>query len=238
MPPFLLGRILARALPAALLRNCAREIRTMRGTQDAGGHACERVHCRPLARPNGARAFAGDVTERAPERAEALPAGLKRDVGHRKVGIAQQGGRPLDAPSEEIAMRRNAERLLERSCEVRCRHAAHASESRHGPFLVRGGIHAVLRAQQAAQEVRIWNRIARTHVAHCTQRVALRLCQSFWPGVAREWRDAAVAFCSRRSRATLGPLHGRRRARTCATRFVTTDRRGRRPHRATPSILW
>ena len=50
-------------------------------------------------------------------------------------------------------MRRDAEGLLERSREVRLGDAAHAGQPRDGPLLVRGGVHPVLRAQQAAQQL-------------------------------------------------------------------------------------
>ena len=206
VPPFLPGRILTRASTGALLRNCAREIGAVRGAQNAGRHAGERIRRGPLARPNDAGTLAGDVTERAPERAEAFPAGVERDVCHRQVGIAQQRGRPLDAPSEEIAMRRDAERLLERSREVRLRHAAHAREAAHRPFLVARGIHAVLRAEQAAQEARVLSRMTCTHVGHCTQRVELRLCQSISAGggsrVARSRGVVLRPPCDRYTRST------------------------------------
>src|SRR6516164_10243438 len=109
VPPFLLGEIYSRGCSVSLLRNCAREIRAMRGAQDADGHAPERARRRPLARPNRARALADDVAKRAPERAEAFPAGVKGDLGDRKIGVAEQCGRSLDAPSEQVAMRRDTE---------------------------------------------------------------------------------------------------------------------------------
>src|SRR6187549_27527 len=52
-------------------------------------------------------------------------------------------------------MRRDAEGLLERSREVRGGDMAYARQPMHGPGLVRGGIHPILRAQQAAQELRV-----------------------------------------------------------------------------------
>jgi hypothetical protein len=125
----------------------------MRGAENAKGHARERVRRCLLARPNHAGAFADDVAERPSERAEALPAGVKSDLGDRKLGITEQRGGALDSPSEQIAMRRHAEGLLERPCEVRFGHAAHAGETSHRPLLVGCGIHPVLRTQQAAQQL-------------------------------------------------------------------------------------
>ena len=90
----------------------------MRGADDAGGHAAELVRRGLLARPERARALAGDVAEGAPERAEALPARLEGDLGDGQVGVAEQRRRPLDAPREQVAVRRDAEGLLERSREV------------------------------------------------------------------------------------------------------------------------
>src|SRR4029450_13544801 len=52
-------------------------------------------------------------------------------------------------------MRRDAEGLLERSREVGFGDSAHARQPPDGPFLVRGGVHPVLRAQQAAQQLRV-----------------------------------------------------------------------------------
>ena len=81
--------------------------------------------------------------------------GLERDLGDGQVGVAQQRRGPLDAAREQVAVRRHAERLLERSREVRLGDAAHARQPPHGPLLVRGGVHPVLRAQQAAQQLGI-----------------------------------------------------------------------------------
>ena len=49
-------------------------------------------------------------------------------------------------------MRRNAEGLLERPREVGLGDLAHLRQAVNGPVLVRGGIHAVFRAQEAAQQ--------------------------------------------------------------------------------------
>src|SRR5262245_54891075 len=126
VPPLLLGRFYTGARSVALLRNCAREMGTMRSAENASGHARERLGRRPLTRTNRAGALAGDVAERAPEGAEALPAGVQRDLGDGEIGVAEQRGRPLDAPSEEISVRGDTERSLERSREVSFGDAAHA----------------------------------------------------------------------------------------------------------------
>ena len=99
------------------------------------------------------RALAGDVAEGAPERAQAAPARVEGDLGDGQVGVAQQGHRPLDAPREQVPVRRKAEGLFERAREVGLGDAAHARQPPDGPVLVRGGVHPVLRAQQAPQQL-------------------------------------------------------------------------------------
>ena len=106
-----------------------------------------------LARPELARALAGDVAEGAPERAQALQPVWNAISVIGQVGVAQQRRRPLDAPREQVAVRRHAEGLLERSREVGLGDAAHARQPPDRPLLVRGGVHPVLRAQQAAQQL-------------------------------------------------------------------------------------
>ncbi len=56
---------------------------------------------------------------------------------------------------EQVAVRRDAEGLLEGSREVGLGDAAHARQPPDRPLLVRGGVHPVLGAQQAAQQRRI-----------------------------------------------------------------------------------
>jgi chitosanase len=156
-------------------------VRPVRGIQDAHGNAPGIVHGGPRPLSDRARILAGDVAERAPERAEALPSGPERDVGDRAIGITEQRGGALDAPREQIAVRRHTEGLLERAGEMRLRHAAHAREPRDGPFLVRRRIHAVLRAQQAAQQLGV--------LAHPTMLAhAAAICQE------HDRRDAARPF--------------------------------------------
>jgi hypothetical protein len=122
----------------------------VRGAEVAAGHAVEFMRGGFRARPDRARTLAGDVAEDAPECAQALPARLESDLGDGQVGIAQQRRRPLNAPREQVAVRRHAEGLLERSREVGLGNAAHARQPSDGPVLTRGGVHPVFRAQKAA----------------------------------------------------------------------------------------
>ena len=108
-----------------------------------------------LTHPNSTGVLTDDVTECAPERAQAVPARLERDLGDGQIRIAEQRSGPLDAPREQVPVRRDAEGLLEGSCEMSLRGAAHARQPPDGPLLVRGGIHPVLGAQQAPQQLGI-----------------------------------------------------------------------------------
>ena len=83
----------------------------MRGAEIAARHVLERVRCGLLARPELARAFAGDVAEGARERAEAGPARLERDLGNGQLGVAEQRRGALDAAREQIAVRRERRTL-------------------------------------------------------------------------------------------------------------------------------
>ena len=73
--------------------------------------------------------------------------------------------RPLDAPREQVPVRRDAEGLLERPREVSRRDAADARQPPYGPVLVRGGVHPVFRAQQAAQQLGVLACSTSTHTA-------------------------------------------------------------------------
>ena len=57
------------------------------------------------------------------------------------------------AAREQVAMRRYPEGLLERSREMGLGDSAHSCQPLHWPVLVRGGVHSVLRAQQATQQL-------------------------------------------------------------------------------------
>src|SRR4029078_7497957 len=152
VPPFWVRSILRRAGSVSLLRNCAREIRAVRRAHDAGGRVRERVRQRALAGSKYARALADDVAKRAPEGAETLPSGVKSDLGDRQGCIGAQRGCSLDAPAQEVSMRRDAERLLERSREVGFGHAAHACEPPYRPWLLRRNVPGGLRTPQTAQK--------------------------------------------------------------------------------------
>ena len=130
-------------------------MRSLRGGDDAHRHRRELRGrgLRPFA--DGLGTLARDVAKRAPKGAETFPPGLKRDVGDRQIRVAQQRRGFLDTTSEQVAMRRNAEGLLELACEVRLGDAAYLREPLHGPGFVRSRVHAVLRAQQSAKKLRI-----------------------------------------------------------------------------------
>jgi len=127
----------------------------VRGVDDAHGYPAEVARRRPRAHPDRARTVAGDVAEGAPKGAQARPTGIEGDVGDGQLGFAQQRHRPLDAPREQVAVRRDAEGLLERPREVGPGDAAHLRQPRHRPCLVRCSVHPVLRPQEPAQQFRI-----------------------------------------------------------------------------------
>src|SRR5262249_46202905 len=154
-PRFFRRRIYTARFPPPLLRNCDCEVRPLRGTHETVRHALDRMLRRLLALADIARAFAGDVAERAAERAEALPTGLECDLNDRQVRVAQERHGPFYAAREQIAMRRNAERILEATRKMRLGDAAHTRQARHGPVFVRRGVHAVLGAQKSAQQLRV-----------------------------------------------------------------------------------
>ncbi len=118
------------------------------------GTRAELVRPRPLARPELARALAGDVAERASERAQAVPARLERDLGDGQVRVAQQRRRPLDATREQVAVRRQTPKA---SLNDRAKCASETpltrASRRTGHSSARGRVHPVLRAQQAAQQL-------------------------------------------------------------------------------------
>ena len=137
----------------------------MGGAHDARRHACQGLRGRACARADRAGTLPGDVAKRAAERPEALPAGLERDLDDRHLGVPKQRHRTLDAPRKQVAVRRHAEGLLERTREMRLGNAAHFRQPPDRPGLVRGRVHAIFRAQQAAQEFRVlrWCHWPRVH---------------------------------------------------------------------------
>jgi hypothetical protein len=127
----------------------------VRGHEEAGGHAVEIARRGSLALPDRAWVLAGNVAEGAAESAQALPPGLEGNLGDGEIGIAEQRGRALDTPREQVTVRRQAEGLLERSREVGLGDAAYLRKTAHRPVFVRGGVHPVFCAQQAAQQCRV-----------------------------------------------------------------------------------
>ena len=93
----------------------------MGGADEAVGDPIERVRGRLLPGAEFGRALAGDVAKRPAERAEASPPRLKCDVDNGHVGVAEQGPGPFDAPREQVAMRRQAKGVPERTREMRRR---------------------------------------------------------------------------------------------------------------------
>ena len=127
----------------------------MCGTQHAGGHVAEFVRHGLFTCPDCAGTLARNVAERAAERTQASPTRLKGDLGDGQVGLAKQRRRALDPPREQVPVRRDTEGLLERSCEMSLGHAAHARQPIDGPLFMRSGVHPILCAQQAAQQLRV-----------------------------------------------------------------------------------
>jgi len=127
----------------------------VRGADDACRHGFQRFRSCPCAGADGARTLPRDVAERPPERSQALPTGLEGDFDDGHFGVPKQRHRTLDAPRQQVTMRRHAECLLERAREMRLGYAAHFRQPPDRPGLVRGAVHAIFRAQQAPQEFRV-----------------------------------------------------------------------------------
>src|SRR5690348_12632705 len=140
------GPIICRVAPS-LLRNCYLEIGTVRGAYVAMRHLLKFVLRPLLAFAKFARTFAGDIAEDAPEGAQAAPSCLECYVDDRQIAVAEQRRGPFDTASKQIAVRWNTERILERARKMRFRNTADARQSRDRPFLMRGGIHSILRPQ-------------------------------------------------------------------------------------------
>src|SRR3546814_12761048 len=88
-------------LAPSLLRNCDGEVGPLGGTEEATGHLFERVRGGLFARTQFARALAGDVAEGAPDRAQAVPTGLPRDVADGHVRVEQAPGWAFDPAREQ-----------------------------------------------------------------------------------------------------------------------------------------
>src|SRR6202012_1204705 len=98
---------------AALLQNCDGEIGTLRGLQNAGGHAVELLHGGLRLTAPGPGASSSDVAEDAAKGPQALPTGGERYFRDAEPSVAQQGIGLLDAPCQQVAMWRDAEGPLE-----------------------------------------------------------------------------------------------------------------------------
>ena len=99
--------------------------------------------------------FASDILEGPTERSKAVPPRLEGNFGDGHVGIAKERFCPLYSACQKIAVRREPEGMFERPREMGLGDTAHTREALDRPLLVRGGIHAVLCAQQPAKETRI-----------------------------------------------------------------------------------
>ena len=135
----------------------------MRSAQEAGGHVAGCLWRCPGACPNSAGAGAGNVVEDAAESAETSPPGIESDLGDGQTGVAQQRHRTLDTPREQVTVRRNPKGLFERPREMGRGHATDSRQASHRPSLLRGGVHPVLRPQQAPQQ--FWTLAGRAHGA-------------------------------------------------------------------------
>ncbi len=135
----------------------------MRRADEAMGNLLEQVRQDFLPCTIVGGALAGDIPEDATEGTKAAPSCLEREVDHGKIGVAQQCPGTLDPAGQQIAMRRQAERRLERSGKMRRRDAADRGKSLHRPSLMRCCIHGVLGAQQPAQQRRPPHRICFCH---------------------------------------------------------------------------
>src|SRR4051812_6279731 len=94
------------------------------------------------------RRDAHDPPEGSAERPEAGEPHVEADLGHTAIGLAQQVHRPLDPAPLQVAMRRLAERLLERAAEMRLAHQRDAGGARD---VERPGVVAVHRVASAEQ---------------------------------------------------------------------------------------
>src|SRR4051794_29642303 len=88
------------------------------GHHHARGHVARRAHAGPPRPAIGGRRHADHARERPAEGPEAREPHLEADLGHGPLALAQQRHRPLEPAPLEVAMRRLAERVLERADEV------------------------------------------------------------------------------------------------------------------------
>jgi hypothetical protein len=150
----LLRRRYTGGLATPLLRNCGGEVGAQRGAEEAGGHVAALARIRQRAGAYRTGILSGDIVEDASEGAEAAPTGVEGNGGDGQVGIAQQRRGAFDATRKQVAMRRYAEGLPEGACEMRSGDPTDPGQPRHRPVFMRSHVHAVLRAQQATQQLR------------------------------------------------------------------------------------
>src|SRR5919199_3619346 len=82
------------------------------------------------------------------ERADALQADGRADVGDRPIGVPQQRRRALEPAREQVLVRRLSERAPELATEVRRREVRRACERGHVERLAVAGVDDVARAQE------------------------------------------------------------------------------------------
>src|SRR5215213_6126051 len=94
-----------------------------------------------------------DLTEGAPEAADAREPDLQADLAHAKLGLSEHEHRPLDPPALEVAVRRLAERGPEGADEVGLGYVRDPGERRDAEQLRVVAVHRVASAQHAAVRV-------------------------------------------------------------------------------------
>src|SRR5215813_4620052 len=115
-----LRRQASRGSRVCLLETCC--LGTRVGPQDAARHP-GRERRGWLALPVGGGRLAEGALEAGGERAEAQQSDRDADLPNGPIGHSQQRGRPLQAPGEQIVVRRLAEGGAELPAEVRLREA-------------------------------------------------------------------------------------------------------------------
>ncbi len=91
----------------------------MRGADEAMGNLLKVGGQKPHPAPQLTRVFPRHVAENTAERADAVPAGLQRDLDDWKIRVTQQRHGPLHPAGQQIAVRGYAKSIAKRSREVR-----------------------------------------------------------------------------------------------------------------------
>src|SRR5215217_8981016 len=112
-----MGRTLRRALAVRFSETAGlrRPAWSRPRHDDARGDVAGGARAGPPRLAVGARRHPDHARERAAERAEAREPDVQADLGHGPLGLAQQRHRALEPASLEVAVRRLAERFLERA---------------------------------------------------------------------------------------------------------------------------